>query len=277
MLEMKLNKTDLCVLIVIGLVPILCAIVYSLPPSIQLALAAQGDTLDPARFITSVFVHGNLAHIVGNAVGFLIFGLLLFGLNKVAGSQKFLLYSLAWVILLVPLLYGVFVWVFFYIIFHGIFSGYSFGLSLVVGGVMGLIVPSILSLLHTELQNNVNRGALFLGLLMLTGSIMIVMYLHSNLFYWMFFVVITVFGFSLLGIAFLRTRNFIVLNFDRWIFVKLSFAVFGIVLYFSLMPGLFPAEIVMPNLGIVNIFAHYFGVSLGTLPGIYLVVHDKKQ
>jgi hypothetical protein len=48
--------------------------------------------------------------------------------------------------------------------------------------------------------------------------------------------------------------------------MKFSLVIFSLLLYFSLMPQLFPAQIVVPNLGVVNIFAHYFGVSLGMLP-----------
>jgi membrane associated rhomboid family serine protease len=274
---MKLCRADLLVLFVLVVVPVLCVVVFYLPLSIQYYLAAKGDTLDPFRYIASGFVHGNLLHLLNNLLGFLLFGLLVFGLNKVAGSQKFLFYCLMWVIFLVPLLNGLVVWAFSDSIFKGALSGYSIGLSLVAGGVMGLVVPSILSLLHAELEKKVFRGALFLGLLMLSGSFIIFVYLGSSLFWWIFFGTLTVVGILLVCLSFSIVIRNVRRGFNQWIFMKLSLVIFALLLYFSLMPWLFPAQIVVPNLGTVNIFAHYFGVSFGMLPGFYLVFHTKKK
>jgi membrane associated rhomboid family serine protease len=274
---MKLCKADLLALTVIVLVPILCIIVFYLPLSIQLSLVAKGDTLDPVRYITTGFVHGNLSHLVNNLFGFLLFGLLVFGLNKIAGSQKFLFYALLWVILLVPLLYGFFVWAFSTIIFKGALSGDSFGLSLIAGAVMGLVVPSILNLFQAELEKKVYRAALFLGLLMLTGAFMIGSYLGSSLFWWTFFSIIAVSGSVLVCLVFFRINRYAEKSSNRRLIRKLSLAVLVMFFYLIFLTGLFPAEIVMPNLATVNIFAHYFGVSLGMLTGFYLVFYDKKK
>jgi membrane associated rhomboid family serine protease len=274
---MKLCRADLSILFVLAVVPVLCVVVFYLPLSIQYSLAAKGETLDPFRYITSGFVHGNLLHLLNNLLGFLLFGLLVFGLNKVAGSQKFLFYCLMWVIFLVPLLNGLVVFAFSDSIFKGALSGYSIGLSLIAGGVMGLVVPSILSLLHVELENKVFRGALFLGLLMLSGSFIIFVYLGSSLFWRIFFGTLTVVGVLLVCLSFSIVIRNVRRGFNQWIFMKLSLVIFALLLYFSLMPWLFPAQIVIPNLGVVNIFAHYFGVSFGMLPGFYLVLHTTKS
>jgi membrane associated rhomboid family serine protease len=274
---MKLCKTDLLVLFVLTAIPVICVVVFCLPISTQSSLAAKGDTLDPARYITSVFVHANLSHLLSNLVGFLLFGLLVFGLNKVAGSQKFLIYCLMWVIFLIPLLNGLVIWAFSDSIFKGALSGYCFGLSLVAGGVVGLVVPSILSLLHAELENKIFRGALFLGLLMLTGAFIIFTYLGSSLFWWTFFATLTSISVLLLYLAFSKVVSNVRRGFNQAIIMKLSMVTCALLLYFSVIPQLFPAQIVVPNLGTVNIFAHYFGVSLGMLPGFYLVLHSKKS
>jgi membrane associated rhomboid family serine protease len=262
---MRLQRVDFAVLSLFVVVAVLCVVVYFLPAALQDAWRARTDDFDPLTFVSSVFVHQDAEHLVSNVVVFLFFGCVLFWLNKEANAVRFLLSSLLLITVLLPLIYGVVFWVISISYFRWEIA--SYGLSLVVAGCIGLMVPSLGNFLKTDLQNKLGRALFFLGLMMLTGSVMIFSYV-SSLHFWVFLLLITVVGLLLFLEAFRRILQSLKQNTTRQILRRTVLASLTLYAYFFCLALLFPPSILTPQGGIVNIFAHYFGVFFGMLLGV---------
>lgn len=146
----KENDQELLTLSLFVLVPLFCIFVFFLPVEVQGSLKARDDNLNPLTFITSVFVHTDIVHLFANIATYLIVGILVYVINRKAKRRRFFLYSFLLVVLLLPLLYHVVFILLNSLIFHWSFA--SCGLSLIVGGLIGLIIPSLGALFHQELN-----------------------------------------------------------------------------------------------------------------------------
>jgi len=263
---MQLKKSvDLITWLLLIAIPILCIITFLLPMDVQDALKARTDNWNLLTFLTSVFVHGSIEHLLGNIVTFGLFGFLLYIINKKSNREKFLLYSLLLVIILLPIIYNI---VFALVFSHQ--SIVSFGLSLVVGGVIGLVVPSVIVFLRDELKRTLDLVLFSSSLLFLTASTIAFPYVWSALYNLTVFV--TTFSIGL--VLFLKELG-ILINFARKSGKeyrnKIIIAILIIVVYFVSLFSLFPTSIVLSQGNIVNIFAHYFGLFFGIITGIYTI------
>ena len=99
-----MQKNDLAILLFLLAIPVICVVVFVQPNNFQEALIAKTNNLNPLTFFTSVFVHGNLDHLLGNLPGFLFFGFALYFVTKIAKKEKSYLYSLILLVTLLPLL-----------------------------------------------------------------------------------------------------------------------------------------------------------------------------
>lgn len=122
---------------------------------------------------------------------------------------------------------------------------------------MGLILPSIVNLLFTELQNKFNWASLFLGLLFFTGALIIKAYLNSNLLYATFFAALSVTGFVLLCFAFYKAEKNVRQNLNKQTTTKLTLALFTIITYFLIMPDSFHLKL-SPQKWIVKRYSRSF-------------------
>lgn len=63
------------------------------PKQLMIALTPEGDPMAFAKIFTSMFLHGGLAHLVGNVLFLVVFGP---GVEKALGGPRFALYYLFW-------------------------------------------------------------------------------------------------------------------------------------------------------------------------------------
>jgi membrane associated rhomboid family serine protease len=63
------------------------------PNEVVAAVTGKGDTFPLVTLFTSMFMHGNLAHLIGNLIFLVVFGS---GIEDAIGSVRFALYYLAW-------------------------------------------------------------------------------------------------------------------------------------------------------------------------------------
>lgn len=266
------QKQELIILSLFVLVPLVCVIVFFLPVEMQDFLKVRHDSVNPLAFITSVFVHADSAHLVANVVAYLVIGALVIGISKKGKKQLYFLYSFLLVVILLPLMYHPLFIFMNNLIFH--LSYVSCGLSLIVGGLIGLIIPSLGALFNQEPSLKVNWPIFFLASVFLTGSVVIFPYLSSKLYDVTVFVLLTVIGVFLFSRELLR-----ILNFGRkgskedkkravGIFLSLS-------VYFFFLSVLFPANIVQSTGNVVDIFAHFFSVFFGLLVGYFMLEYRR--
>ena len=266
------QKQELIILSLFVLVPLVCVVVFFLPVEMQDFLKVRHDSVNPLVFITSVFVHADSSHLVANVVAYLVIGALVYGISKKGKKQLYFLYSFLLVVILLPLMYHPLFIFMNHLIFH--LSYVSCGLSLIVGGLIGLIIPSLGALFNQEPSLKVNWPIFFLASVFLTGSVVIFPYLSSKLYDVTVFVLLTAIG------VFLFSRELLkILNFGRkgskedkkralGIFLSLS-------VYFFFLSFLFPANIVQSSGNIVDIFAHFFSVFFGLLVGYFMLEYRK--
>jgi len=263
----RLDAIDYTILLTLVLVPLICVGVFFLPVGIQQSLVMRSDNPSPLTFMTSIFVHGNAEHLIGNILVFLMTGMVLYMVNKLSQGTTFFLYSLVLIVLLLPLFYGTVFLALNDVYFH--FSFLSFGLSLVDGGLIGLVVPTLMHLLSRERSLRVNRPLFFLSLVCFTGAVILVPYAWPS-----FYTVALLFLMVGTGILFgaremLEIRNFAKMGSKKDKF-KALLILFSLMMYFIFLALLFPSNILHSPGNITNILAHYFGVLFGLFVGMLI-------
>ncbi len=273
--NMKPERNMLAILVILAIIPLICLTVFLLPQDTQNGLKLNTQNTDALTVITSTFVHADINHLLGNIVVFELFGFLLLFVNRVSFSTKFLLASLLTIIFLLPIFYNIA----FVLLANALFSNNlsSFGLSTLVGGLIGLLVPSLVLMFKAELKKPIFVALFFMGLFCLTGSIIIFPYLSTTSWSMPFFLVLFSSGACLLFFPFYKAIGYgIRLNGKNEI-SRVAIVSISMLLLFTFLSGLFPTNIVQENgTSIVNIFAHYFGVFFGlTMPSAYLFVKHR--
>jgi len=265
-------KTDIAILLFLLAIPLISLIVFVQPNNFQEALITKSNDLNPLTFFTSVFVHADLGHLLGNLLIFLIFGFALYFVCKIADKEKSYLYSLILLVTLVPLLFNAIFAIMASLIFQ--VNVNAFGLSLVVAGCMGLVIPSLRALLKSELENARISSHFSFGLFLLTCSFVMYSY-TSSLSNLIVFVALTICGSLFSFFAFFKLARNIPKEDNKKEKRNLLLTVLILFLYFVFLGSLFPANIISSQGSVVNIFAHYFGLFVG-LSFAFLIFQYKK-
>jgi len=260
----RFESTNYKILLTLVLVPFICVGVFFLPVDIQQSLAMRSDNPNPLTFMTSIFIHGNAEHLIGNIMVFLITSIALYIVNRLSQGTTFFLYSLVSIVFLLPLSYGAVFLVLNNVYFH--FSFLSFGLSLVDGGLIGLVVPTLMHLMSNECNLRVNRLLFFLSMVCFTGAVILAPYA------WPSFYTVTLFFLMVsTGILFGAREMLAISRFARTGSkkhkIKALLILFGLMMYFTFLALLFPSNIIHSPGNITNIFAHFFGVFFGLFVG----------
>lgn len=260
-MKIETRRLDLVTISILVIIPLVCIIVFMLPVETQRTLQVYTTVFSPVNFITAIFVHGDLQHLVGNVVVFILVGCLTYFLNKKAKRDRFLLISLLTILFVLPLVYYPLLLLLNHLIFHLELA--SFGLSLTVSGLIGYIIPSLTVFLGRIPDLNINQTRFFLSTVFLTGMMIVFPYVGSNFYNIAVFSATIVLAFSvglnefseILKFSRTNTRN------RKW-----AFAIFLILLlYLLLLAFLFPSEIVQSSGFVVDILAHYFGIFFGLI------------
>lgn len=272
---MKPERNTLGILLILIIIPLVCLAFFLLPQDAQNGMKLNTQNTDAITVITSTFIHGDVNHLLGNIVVFELFGFLLLLINRVSLNTKFLLASLLAIIFLLPIFYNIS----FVLLANALFLNNlsSFGLSTLVGGLIGLLVPSLVFMFKAELKKPMFVALFFMGLFFLTGSIIIYPYL-SNTWSILFFLLLFSLGTCLLFFPFYKAIGYGIRLNGKSEIKRIAIVSISIFLLFTFLSGLFPTNIVQENgKSIVNIFAHYFGVFFGlTIPSAYLYVKHRR-
>ena len=239
---------------IVACIVIVCLIVFVLPPSVQNILKTRNAVFNPLAYVTASFVHGSDLHLAGNLLLFIPSIFLLNYISKKANKQRFFLFSLPFIFLLVPILtYSI-------MNYYGIYRQvpYSFGLSLVDSALLGFFVPVFILYLRKTL-GKLGIIAFFLSTIFLTFALIgaVLQLLTAT-------VVSIVLG---CGFAFLVSKKIILLlkelfsnkkNFSE-VFVLL----FSPFFYFFSIYGLFPIADQVVQGSRVGIVQHFIGLFIG--------------
>lgn len=270
---MRVTKNESIALLILALVPAVCLSVFALPQEAQNTLKLQTQQPNPATLLTSAFVHGSADHLTGNLVVFELFGFLLLILNKNAGNTRFLVISMVFMTVLLPIIYNLS----FILLVEAVFGASlsSFGLSILASGFVGLTVPSLIALYKHKLKTGFGAQTLALGLIFLTSAVIVYPY-STNTLNLLFFASLLLSGACLLFSSFYKTL--VTIEKRRLEEVKIVvLLLLSAVVYFMFLTGLFPAVLVQAEGSIVNIFAHYFGVLVGILPAIAYLLKSEER
>ena len=243
---------------------------FLLPEEIQHKLQVNVTVFNPLTFITAMFVHGNPEHLVSNVSVYFLVGYLSYFLNNRANRDKFFLASLLMFLFVLPLVYYPFLLFLNLQFLHLQFV--SRGLSLMVSGLIGFVIPSLIIFLKQIPDLKINYLRFFLSIVFLTGSLMAFSYLMSSLYNMVVFFTLIVIGF-LVGVKEVsQILRFGHGNKKNTRMVLTSFLI--LLVYFILLPFLFPTNIVQSSGEIVDIIAHYFGVFFGLLLPYLIGMHN---
>lgn len=256
--------------VVLGLIPLICVLVFFLPVDIQESLMVNVTILNPLTFVTSVFVHGGFEHLAGNGSVYFLVASLAYCINRKSGHERFFLYSFLAVLFVSPLLYYPILFLLNFWVFH--FTFVSFGLSLVVASLIGLLIPSLIIFLNEGLELKINPQRFLLSIICLTGVLMLLPYLKLEFYNLTVLFALMILG-SYIGRSELSRISQFIANTKKEKRAKNgAIATISIlVVYAACVALLFPTTIVQASGSIVDIFAHYFGVFFGLLVPYYLI------
>lgn len=264
----KEKQLDLLIWSVFVSIALLCLFVFLLPTNFQELLKFRFDIWNPITFITSTFVHADFSHLIGNIIAYFLVGSLVFVINHKSKKQKAFFHYLLLVIFILPLSYGALFLIINRLVLQLPFV--SCGLSLVIGGLLGLIIPSLSFSSQCEPRLELNWSMFFLSSVCLTGSVAISPYLGSIVYNLAVFSILTI-----VGVLLLINELFKIVDFGRKGTKEKRAKAFTFLLvlsfYFVFLSFLFPENIVQTSGNIVNMFAHIFGVYFGLTIG-YLVL-----
>lgn len=260
-MKIETRRLDLVTISILVTVPLVCIIVFMLPVETQRTLQAYTTVFSPVNFITAIFVHGNLQHLVGNVAVFILVGCLTYFLNKKAKRERFLLISLLTILFVLPLIYYPLLLLLNYLIFHLELA--SFGLSLTVSGLIGYIIPSLIVFRNQIRDLNINQTRFFLSIVFLTGMMISFPYVDSNFYNIAVFSATIILAFSVGLNEFSEILKFSRTNTRNRKWASITFLI--LLLYLLLLAFLFPSEIVQPSGFVVDILAHHFGIFFGLI------------
>jgi hypothetical protein len=252
----KLQKDDLQLTLIVGLVSITCIGVFLLPSEIRNILKVRHGVFNPIACITASFVHDNSLHLGTNLCAFLFTTLPLYLINKRINEQKYFLISLLMMFLVLPLLnYGI-------LFYLGIYKSieYGFGLSLVCSGLVGFTIPSLTLYFKRKLEK---FNSIFFLISMVLFTFSLISYPYKSSFEFPLPVFCAILG-SVSGILEIkRILNFLISSLKQSPFESIL-VIFTICFYLYSIINLFPSAIVLQG-GIVDIISHYFGFLFGTV------------
>lgn len=270
-LIVKLGADDFILIAVVIIVVMSCIIVFFLPLEIQDLLKVRHKIFNPVTYLTASFVHGNLEHLGLNLIVFILFAFSLYFINRRVGRQKFFLYSILAMFVVLPLisytlLFGI-----------GIYQSieFGFGLSLVDSGLIGVTVPSLVLFFRDKIEE-FSSYMFSLSMTLLTFCLVILPFSSSQLFLLIF---CALSGFLIGMREFRRIMKFMIESFKqgrRTRLMESSILLYTLFSYAISILGLFPFNIVLQG-GLTDIISHYIGLLFGIFPfSIYsIVVHPK--
>lgn len=252
---------DVILVIYFASILTLCFVILLLPIEVREMLKVRCGEWNPLNFFMSTFVHVNLEHLRTNAIAFLFSGFLNYCLIR--GSRhkhRFFMFLLINTLLLPFINNTTFMVMTSHIIDKPLTSC---GLSIIVAGMTGLLVPSLIIFLK-DLLHKKSASLLFTSLILLTGATVSLPYASYGLHNLAFFTLTFAPGLGLfmyVGVKILKESPAAI--------KKLTIAFTIVLNYIILLSLMFPSEIIIPGLGIVNILAHYVGVLFGIFFGSY--------
>jgi membrane associated rhomboid family serine protease len=254
----RLQRDDIVFILIVGLVSLVCIIVFLVPSEIQNMLKVRHAVFNPIAYITASFVHGDLQHLGLNLSAFLIFSFLLYFVNKRVSTQKFFFCSFLVIFFALPVLnYGL---LFYYNIYRSI--GFAFGLSLVAGGLVGFTVPSLILYFKSELEK-FNSVLFFVSMVLFTLSLVSLPYEGSFRLPLPLLCAMLGFVFGFREIK--RIVSFLLSSLrQRKNFAESFIVIFTFYFYFFSIIGLFPPQIASQG-GIIDIISHYIGLLFGAV------------
>ena len=235
----------------VGVVSTTCIIIFLLPSEIGSMLRVKTQVFNPLTFISASFVHFDLTHLSNNLSAFLLVTYLLHFIHCWIGEQKTFHISVLIIFTALPLLYyGVLVHYLFY-------ASEVFGLSLVNSGLIGLSITSLTIYFKQRIEK-------FNPQLFLTSIIFFTLSLINLPIVFRCLSAILGFVCGTLEIKKILIYLIPLWSKDKW---EAFIAGFTLLFYFISILALFPATIILSQ-GIVDIFAHYFGLLFGISLGL---------
>jgi len=235
----------------VGVVSTICIIIFLLPAEIGSMLRARTQVFNPLTFISASFVHFDLIHLSNNLVAFIVVTYLLSFIHRQISEQKTLHISVLIIFTALPLLYYGF-------LFHFVFYASEVcGLSLVNSGLTGLSITS-LTIYFKQRIEKINSWLFLASIIFFTSSFINLPKVSRCL---------LVISGLVLGAR--EIKKVLLYLIPLWSKDKLEalIVVFTLLCYFISLLALFPATIILGK-GIVDIFAHYFGLLSGISVGL---------
>ena len=260
----NVNKNVLFLCSILTAIPIVCIICFIIPLKIQDLLRVQSIEFNPLTFITSNFVHSNFSHLISNILAYIPVVVLLCYIYKESERLSLFIFSLISIVFILPFTYYLLL---FFLqsrrFFH--FDFVSCGLSLVVSGLVGFLIPSLSFFIRDNLKLKIEPSMIFLSIISLTGILIILPYFKLDFTYILIIIILLFLG-SYVGKYELATIwKYIVnakLKKDK---LQSIVIICALTTYFVLVIFAFPSKITQPTGTIVNILAHYFGISFGLM------------
>ena len=127
---------------IFGVVALLAAIHFLVPAGVQEQFVFRHADPNPVTFLTAAYLHASDAHLLNNAVGFLIAALYTLGLALAADRRRWFRRSFLATLLLVPVLVNATEWVIFALQYPEV-SAVSRGFSGAVAGFAGTLLVAL--------------------------------------------------------------------------------------------------------------------------------------
>ncbi|WEU40141.1 MAG: hypothetical protein OdinLCB4_006630 [Candidatus Odinarchaeum yellowstonii] len=254
------------IILLIILIPLTCILLFLSPAEIQQSLMLRTGELNPLTYLSSIFIHLNQIHLAGNLTSFLIISILLYIINWKTKTEKKFLTLMILTIFITPFTYNLLFNIITSLTTHETII--SCGLSTAVAGLIGLTIPSLRLFLTTPIQSKSAQTYFTASLILLTISIITVSRLLETFYLSIF--IITLAG-SLLLLLKIREPIKILIKRDFYMKLRLLVTILTLIIYYTLVLLLFPANIVTLEGNIVDIIAHLAGLFSGIAIGHYFL------
>ncbi|MFB6304303.1 MAG: hypothetical protein ABEH47_03985 [Haloferacaceae archaeon] len=166
--ERPLDELALDALLVAAVPAVLVGVHYAVPADVRVRLALRHGAPTPATFLTSAYVHGSDAHLLGNLAGYAIGALYAYGLCLQARRRPWFRRTFLALVLLLPLPVNAASLAAFSLRYPGV-EPVSRGFSGVVAGFAGFVLVALVGFLRSRHGARVARsvGAAVVLLLLL--------------------------------------------------------------------------------------------------------------
>ncbi|MEM2109692.1 MAG: hypothetical protein QW327_04315 [Candidatus Odinarchaeota archaeon] len=258
------------IILLIIIIPVACILLFLLPDEIKQLLMLRSGDWNPLTFFTSIFIHLNQLHLVSNIISFLVISNIIYMINWKTSMEKKILKLMLLTIILIPFIYNILFNIVTTFILHDSFI--SCGLSTAVAGLTGLTIPSLRVFLTEPIQNSSTSNYFSMSLTLLTISIITVSRILELLFLTIFIITLAC---SLILI--LKIQQPITTLIKKDLYMKLRFLVtiLALVIYYTLVYLLFPANIVTLEGSVIDVLAHLTGLFAGIGLGTYILNFHK--